>query len=84
MPALKEREESVCCGGSVGSLTLRYEDREPITRGSIENLTANNPEQIVTACPLCLKTFGRFAPVPVRDFAEMLALHLETNKNDTK
>ncbi len=84
VPALKEREESVCCGGSVGSLTLRYEDREPITRGSIENLTANNPEQIVTACPLCLKTFGRFAPVPVRDFAEMLALHLETNKNDTK
>lgn len=84
VPALKEREESVCCGGSVGSLTLRYEDREPITRGSIENLTANNPEQIVTACPLCLKTFGRFAPVPVRDFAEMLVLNLETNKNDTK
>ena len=76
VPAAKEREESVCCGGSVGSLTLRYEDREPITRGSIDNLTANNPEQIVTACPLCLKTFGRFAPVPVKDFAEVLAENL--------
>ena len=77
VPALKQRKESVCCGGSVGSLTLRYEDREPITRGAIENLTANNPEQIVTACPLCLKTFGRFSPVPVLDFAQALAENLE-------
>ena len=76
VPALKERQESVCCGGSVGSLTLRYEDREPITRAAIDNLMANNPEQIVTACPLCLKTFGRYAPVPVRDFAEVLTEHL--------
>jgi len=77
VPAPKERKESICCGGSVGSLTLRYEDREPITRGSVENLTANNPEQIVTACPLCLKTLSRYAPVPVRDFAEIIADHLE-------
>ena len=77
VPAAKEREESICCGGSVGSLTLRYEDREPITRGALDNLTANNPEQIVTACPLCLKTFGRFAPVPVADFAEVLVQNLE-------
>ena len=77
VPAEKERKESVCCGGSVGSLTLRYEDREPITRGAVDNLTANNPEQIVTACPLCLKTFGRYAPVPVMDFAQVLAEHLE-------
>ena len=77
VPALKERQESICCGGSVGSLTLRYEDREPITRGALENLTANNPEQIVTACPLCLKTFGRYAPVPVKDFAQVLAENLE-------
>ncbi|MBR0223367.1 MAG: (Fe-S)-binding protein, partial [Bacteroidales bacterium] len=77
VPAAKERQESICCGGSVGSLTLRYEDREPITRGAIDNLTANNPEQIVTACPLCLKTFGRFSPVPVKDFAQILAENLE-------
>ena len=76
VPALKERQESVCCGGSVGSLTLRYENRVAITRASLENLTANNPEQIVTACPLCLKTFGRFAPVPVVDFAQVLAENL--------
>ena len=37
---------------------------------------AYGPEQIVTACPLCLKTFGRFAPVPVKDFAQVLADNL--------
>ena len=47
------------------------------TFGSMTELTANNPEQIITACPLCLKTFGRFSPVPVKDFAEVLAEHLE-------
>ncbi|MBO4536893.1 MAG: (Fe-S)-binding protein [Bacteroidales bacterium] len=77
VPAAKERVENICCGGSVGSLTLRYEDREPITRGALDNLTANNPEQIVTACPLCLKTFTRYAPVPVKDFAEVLADQLD-------
>ncbi len=77
VPAAKERKESICCGGSVGSLTLRYEEREPITRNSIDNLTANNPEQIVTACPLCFKTFSRYAHVPVRDFAEVIAEHIE-------
>ena len=79
VPAAKEREESICCGGSVGSLTLRYEDREPITRGALDNLTANNPEQIVTACPLCLKTFGRYATVPVADFAQILAENLDND-----
>ena len=76
VPAAKERAESICCGGSVGSLTLRYEDREPITRGAIDNLTAFGPEQIVTACPLCLKTFSRYAPIPVVDFAQVLAENL--------
>lgn len=77
LPAAKERAESVCCGGSLGSLTLRYDDRGPITRAALENLTANKPEQIVTACPLCLKNLSRHAPVPAADFAQVLAENLE-------
>jgi len=29
----------------------------------------------VTACPLCLKTFREAAPVPVKDFAEIVLEH---------
>ena len=38
---------------------------------------AESPDAIVTACPLCLKTFGRYSPVPVKDFAEVLAEQLD-------
>lgn len=70
--AEKEGKESICCGGSLGSLTLSYEDRNKITQGSLNALTANNPDRIVTACPLCLKTFSDRSSVPVMDIAQIV------------
>ncbi len=82
VPAEKERKESVCCGGSLGSLSLGWEERAPITAGALKNLMHSAPDEIVTACPLCLKTFSRAAAVPVKDFAEILDENTEPdNKN---
>ncbi len=78
----KERDESICCGGSLGSLTLDFRDRSRITRSSVENLLVNSPEEIVTACPLCLKTYSESlaasenSSVKVKDFAEVVAEQL--------
>ena len=77
--AAKEYDESICCGGSLGSLTLDTRDRAKITEASLENLLVGDPETIVTACPLCLKTFSEAVsnskrltgPVNVKDFAEL-------------
>lgn len=76
--AAKEGDESVCCGGSLGSLTLDSRDRAKITESSVANLMANDPQTIVTACPLCLKTFSEAVPdsVQVKDFAETVSQHL--------
>lgn len=76
--ATKEGDESICCGGSLGSLTLDSRDRAKITESSVANLLANNPQAIVTACPLCLKTFSESVPetVKVQDFAETVSRHL--------
>jgi len=76
--AAKEGDESICCGGSLGSLTLEARDRAKITESSVGNLLANNPQTIVTACPLCLKTFSESVPdtVQVKDFAELISHHL--------
>ena len=76
--AIKEGDESICCGGSLGSLTLDTRDRAKITESSVANLLANNPQTIVTACPLCLKTFSESVPetVKVQDFAETVSRHL--------
>lgn len=58
VPAQKERDESICCGGSLGSLTLSHRERGKISEASLANLTVHSPQAIVTACPLCLKTFS--------------------------
>ena len=76
VPAAKERKESICCGGSLGSLTLTHEERGRITENSIRNLMANSPDRIVTACPLCMKTFSRQSEVKVIDFAQVIAENL--------
>jgi Fe-S oxidoreductase len=71
----KHHAESICCGGSLGSLSLSFEQRRPMTQNALDNLTLANPDQIVTGCPLCLATFTRLADRPVRDLAEVLDSH---------
>lgn len=70
--AEKSGKESICCGGSLGSLTLTFDRRRALTENALRNLTAADPEVIVTACPLCLSTFNRYADRPVRDIAEVV------------
>ena len=67
-----KREESICCGGSLGSLTLGFSQREAMTRKALDNLYASRAEAIATACPLCHATFARYSDRPVRDIAEVL------------
>ena len=75
-PGKSSKDMAVCCGGSIGSITMTLEERDEITKNSIKDLMHNNPEEIVTACPLCLKTFARLAPVKVRDIAEIVAKNI--------
>lgn len=69
----KNHKESICCGGSLGSLSLGHQQRKRLTENAIANLTAASPDAIVTACPLCKTTFGRYSQVPVLDIAEIAA-----------
>ena len=70
--AAKNRKESICCGGSVGSLSLSFDKRKALTENALNNLTATSPDVIVTACPLCLSTFSRYADRKVEDIAETI------------
>ena len=71
--AKSEKEISICCGGSLGSFNLTQQERDEITENSVNDLMFNNPDEIVTACPLCLKTFARKSPVKVKDIAEVVS-----------
>ncbi|MBQ4549176.1 MAG: (Fe-S)-binding protein [Bacteroidales bacterium] len=75
--AKSDKDMSVCCGGSIGSLTMTLEERDEITANSVKDLMHNNPEEIVTACPLCQKTFARKSPIAVKDIAEIVVENLE-------
>ena len=70
--AAKNRKESICCGGSLGSLTLGFDKRKAMTENALANLTVAAPDVIVTACPLCRSTFNRYADLPVEDIAETI------------
>ena len=75
--AKSEKELSICCGGSLGSFNLTQQERDEITTNSVNDLIFNNPDEIVTACPLCLKTFARKSPIAVKDIAEVVADQLK-------
>ena len=71
--AKSEKELSICCGGSLGSFNLTQQERDEITANSVDDLMYNHPDEIVTACPLCLKTFSKKSPVQVKDIAEIVS-----------
>ena len=75
LEAGRHHAESLCCGGSLGSLSLSFDQRRPMTQNALRDLTVAGPDQIVTGCPLCLTTFTRYADRPVRDLAEILDSH---------
>ncbi len=68
----KKFKESICCGGSLGSLSLGFDKRKALTENALANLTVASPDAIVTACPLCKSTFSRYSERPVKDIAEIL------------
>ena len=80
--AAKTGKESICCGGSLGSLTLSFEKRKAMTENALANLKVASPDIIVTACPLCRSTFNRYSDIPVKDIVEIA--DAATEKINTK
>jgi Fe-S oxidoreductase len=65
--------EGLCCGGSLGGPALDLATRRAVARGAYGELTANGPDVLITACPLCKKSFLPVSELPVLDFAEAVA-----------
>jgi Fe-S oxidoreductase len=83
-----EMENALCCGGSLGNIMLNYEEKDRINQSVWKEMMTNHPEVLVTACPLCKKTFNKNAPLPVKDIAEivvesMKVRHLTTTSKVT-
>lgn len=84
VPIASEKEKSICCGGSLGNSVLGQKKRRQITKYSLENLTINHPDTIVTACPLCKKTFAQSSELPVLDIAEVVKSAMFSKNGNSK
>lgn len=67
-------KKSLCCGGSLANTHISPAQRTVISRDALNAYLAYRPDVLVTACPLCKKTFGKNSTeVPVKDLAEIVA-----------
>ncbi len=72
VPAVKECADALCCGGSLGLLNTPVKKKDELTKNALEYLLKDRPDILVTACPLCKKTFSKHSGTEVRDIAEMV------------
>ncbi len=68
-----EDENSLCCGGSLGNMKINSAEKRKIAGDAAKELTKGNPDILVTACPLCKKTFASVTSTRTSDIAELVA-----------
>jgi Fe-S oxidoreductase len=66
----------LCCGSSLAELELGFHEIRTIAGKTVSDLAGPHTEQLVTACPLCKKTFQSTGMLPVLDIAEAVAASL--------
>jgi Fe-S oxidoreductase len=80
----EEKENSLCCGGSIGDVAMDFNQRNVIRDSALKILCEQKPDMLVTACPLCKKTFNSGSSIIVKDIAEMVAENLNSPENQIK
>lgn len=70
-------KNSLCCGGSLSNTHITALQRTKLSSDAMAAYLSYQPDILVTACPLCKKTFAKTdASVPVKDIAEVVAENL--------
>lgn len=72
-PVKYEKNKALCCGGSLGLIEITNDQRNKIIDESVAVLVKDKPDMLLTACPLCKKTFSGRSSVAVKDIAELVA-----------
>ncbi len=74
IPNKNEKESAFCCGGSLANVKIQMNERNEITNKALDEYMTYKPEMLITACPLCKKTFAKSNKLPVHDIAEIVYL----------
>ncbi|MGC8802299.1 MAG: (Fe-S)-binding protein [Bacteroidales bacterium] len=73
LPTGYEKEKALCCGGSLGNTFIDVDTKQQIAANTLQQMNVYAIDYLVTACPLCQKTFSSVSAVPVKDIAELTA-----------
>lgn len=73
-----QKENSLCCGGSLGNNQDYHKIKDAVSKETVAILQKDNPDVIATACPLCKKTFVKYADCRVADLAELVNESMNT------
>lgn len=68
-----EKENALCCGGSLGNIMLSNTEKNAVNVNTLKELMINKPEVLITACPLCKKSFSKNTKIPIKDIAEIIS-----------
>ena len=71
-----DKANALCCGGSLGTTKLDNKEKTAIATDSLNVFTKKDYELLVTACPVCKKTFNSTSSTVVKDIAEIVAENL--------
>jgi Fe-S oxidoreductase len=63
---------------------MNASQRNEIRNGALNVLCESNPDVLVTACPLCKKTFDSANGIAVKDIAELVAAQITTTPERSK
>jgi Fe-S oxidoreductase len=82
IPVKNEKESAFCCGGSLANVKIQMYERNQIRDKALDEYLTYEPEMLITACPLCKKTFAKSNKLPVHDIAEIVYLAISKNSNN--
>ena len=67
-----EKADAYCCGGSLSNTRISMKERDQIRDQVLEEFQSVHPDRLITACPLCKKTFTKGTEIQARDLAELV------------
>ena len=73
IPVNEEKETANCCGGSLGNIKIKANERNLLRDQALNVFASRNPDVLVTACPKCKKTFAYGRKLKVLDISEIVA-----------
>lgn len=73
----KDKDKALCCGAGLGGINLTGDAKNIMTHNAMTYFDKFNPDVLVTACPLCKKTFVSDRRIEVLDIAELVVKAIE-------